>query len=179
MAAGSLARRYARALLELGIEQKNLEALGKEVTDLADAVASSRELAETLANPAFPRSDREKILTAVLARLGASQTTVNFTRLLLDRERVTALPDIARELATLIDEHAGRERAVVTSARPLSSSQLSRLVKALEELSGKKILAETREDPSLIGGVVAQVGDQVYDGSLRTQLRQLRGSMAV
>lgn len=179
MAAGSLARRYARALLEIGLEEKNLEELGKEVSDLAAAVASSSELTETLTNPAFPRSDRDKILSAVLSRLGASQTTVNFTRLLLDRERVAALPDIARELAVLIDENAGRVRAVITAARPLSSAQLSRLIKALEELSGKKILAETREDPALIGGVVAKVGDQVYDGSLRTQLSQLRRSMAV
>jgi F-type H+-transporting ATPase subunit delta len=177
MAGGSLARRYARAMLNIGLEQKNVEVIGREVAALAGAMASSPELAAAMANPAFPRSDREKVLVAVLGRLGASQTTVNFTRLLLDRERLTALSDIARELAVLIDEEAGRARAVVTSARPLSSAQLSRLVKALASLSGKKILAETREDPDLLGGVIAQVGDQVYDGSLRTQLRQLRGAM--
>lgn len=174
MSSGSLARRYARALLALGLEEKNLEQLGKDVRNLATAVSESAELAETLSNPAFPRSDREKILLAVLDKLKAKKTTVNFTRLLLDRERVPVLPDISRELDAMIDEHAGRVRAVVTSAKPLTSAQLSRLVKALEQLSGKKILVETREDSALLGGVVAQVGDHVYDGSLRTQLRQMR-----
>jgi F-type H+-transporting ATPase subunit delta len=177
MSSGSLARRYARALLAIGLEEKNLEQLGKEVRGLAAAIAESDELAETLSNPAFPRSDREKVLVAVLDRLKAKKTTVNFTRLLLDRERVGVLPDISRELDVMIDDHAGRVRAVVTSAKPLTSAQLSRLVKALEKLSGKKILVETLEDTGLLGGVVAQVGDQVYDGSLRTQLRQLRGAM--
>lgn len=177
MSSGSLARRYARALLGLGLEEKNLEQLGKEVGSLAAAVTESAELAETLSNPAFPRSDREKILLAVLDKLKARKTTINFTRLLLDRERVGALPDISRELDAMIDEHAGRVRAVVTSAKPLTSAQLSRLVKALEQLSGKKILVETREDSALLGGVIAQVGDQVYDGSLRTQLRQMRSAL--
>lgn len=173
MATGSLARRYARALLQIGLEEKNLDQLGKDVQSLAAAVASSDELAETLSNPAFPRSDREKVLVAILEKIKANKTTVNFTRLLLDRERVSAIPDISRELDAMIDDHAGRARAVVTSAVALSSRQLQSVVKALEKKSGKKVLAETREDPDLIGGVVAQVGDQVYDGSLRTQLRQL------
>ena len=177
MSSGSLARRYARALLALGLEDKSLEQLGKEVRSLADAIRDSDELAEALSNPAFPRSDREKILVAVLERLKAKKTTINFTKLLLDRERMAVLPDISRELDAMIDEHAGRVRAQVTSAKPLTSSQLSRLVKALEKLSGKKILVETFEDSALLGGVVAQVGDQVYDGSLRTQLRQLRTSL--
>lgn len=177
MSSGSLARRYARALLALGLEDKNLEQLGKDVRNLATAIRESGELAEALSNPAFPRSDREKILIAVLERLKAKKTAVNFTKLLLDRERVAALPDISRELDAMIDEHAGRVRAEVTSAKPLTSAQLSRLVKALETMSGKKILVETFEDAALLGGVVAKVGDQVYDGSLRTQLRQLRTSL--
>ena len=177
MSSGSLARRYARALLDIGLEEKNLEELGKEVSQLAEAIKGSDELSATLSNPTFPRSEREKVLVAVLEKLGASKTTVNFTRLLLERERVSALGDIDRALSQMIDENAKRIRAVVVSAKPLSSAQLSRVVKALEKKSGKKILVETREDKDLLGGVVARVGDQVYDGSLRTQLRGMRDQL--
>jgi len=164
--------------LDIGLAEKTLETLGKEIGQLAAAVASSEELAETLSNPVFPKSDREKVLLAILDKIGVSKTTTNFTRLLLDRERMGAIADIDRALSDFIDEHAQRVRAVVTSAKPLSSAQLSRLVKALEKKSGKKILVETQEDAELIGGVVAKVGDEVYDGSLRTQLREMRHELS-
>jgi F-type H+-transporting ATPase subunit delta len=174
MASGSLARRYARALLEIGVAEKRYEQLGREVAVLAEAVRSSRELAETLTNPAFPRDDREKVLKAVMHRLGTSPTVVNFTRLLLDRERVAALPDISRELAVMIDELAGRVKALVTSAQALSVTQEQQLMRTLEGMSGKKVELEKVQDPDILGGVIAKVGDMVYDGSLRTQLERLR-----
>ena len=174
MSAGSLARRYARALHQIGTEQGSYEQLGRELRDLADAFAASAELISTLTNPAFARDDRERVLRAVLTRVGASATVVNFTRLLLDRERVSAIPDISRELDRMIDEHAGRVKAIITAAKPLSLPQEQALVRALEARSGKKVQVEKRQDPELLAGVVAQVGDMVYDGSLRTQLQQLK-----
>jgi F-type H+-transporting ATPase subunit delta len=174
MASGSLARRYARAVLQIGIDEGNFERIGREVAGLADAFAASEELTRTVSNPAFPRAEREKVLRALLQRLGASQTVVNFARLLLERERVFAVPDIARELAAMIDEQTGRVKARITSAAPLSPTQQEQVVRALEGMSGKKVQAEVGQDPALLGGVVAQVGDTVYDGSLRTQLERLR-----
>jgi F-type H+-transporting ATPase subunit delta len=172
--AGSVARRYARALLQIGIEDGNLERMGREVGVLARALKRSEELSQTLANPVFPRSEREKVLRALLDRIGATQAVVNFTRLLLDRERVAVLPDIARELDVMIDARAGRVAAKVTSAAPLDEAQKKRLIKTLESLSGKKVDMTMEQDPSLLGGLVAQVGDVVYDGSLRTQLERIR-----
>ncbi len=174
MIAGSVARRYARALLLIGIDDGNLERMGREVRALADAIKRSQELAQTLANPVFPRSDREKVLRALLDRIGATPAVINFTRLLLDRERVSILPDISRSLDTMIDERAGRVAARVTSATPLDEQQQKRLMKTLESLSGKKVDMAVEHDPSLLGGVVAKVGDVVYDGSLRTQLERIR-----
>lgn len=174
MSSGSIARRYARALMALGVDNNDYEALGQQVGALARAMKSSSELAETLSNPAFPRSDRKKVITALLARLNASKTVESFVLLLLERERLAALPDIARELDAMIDERKGRIAAEVVSARPLSDQQLAQLERALEALSGKKVDIAKREDPELLGGIVAKLGDTVYDGSLRTQLAQLR-----
>lgn len=174
MSSGSIARRYARALMAIGVDTNEYEALGRQIGDLAGTMKTSAELAQTLSNPVFPRSDRQKVLTALLARLKASKTVQSFVMLLLERERLAALPDISRELDAMIDERAGRVAAEVISARPLTDDQLAQLKGVLEKLSGKKVEIQKREDPELLGGVVAKVGDVVYDGSLRTQLAQMR-----
>jgi F-type H+-transporting ATPase subunit delta len=178
MISGSAARRYAKALMGLGTELGNYERIGREVRSLAKAIASSPDLAQTLSNPVFPRSERERVLTAVLSRVGAAQEVVNFTRLLLDRERISQLPEIARELDVLIDEKAGRIAAEVTSAVPLTPAQEQGLLQKLEALSGKKVQMKVATDPALLGGLVAKLGDVVYDGSLRTQLERMRDELA-
>jgi F-type H+-transporting ATPase subunit delta len=177
MISGSLARRYARALLDIGVDDGNYERIGREVSSLAEAIRMSRELNEVLTSPAIARSDRERVLLAILSRLGASATVTNFARLLLARERIVALRDVARELEAMIDEKVGRVKATLTSAAPLSAEQAERLVSILERLSGKRVEVETREDQTLLGGSIARVGDVIYDGSLRTQLQRLRQSL--
>jgi F-type H+-transporting ATPase subunit delta len=179
MITGSVARRYAKAMLLIGIDDGNLDRIGREVRTLAAAMKTSPELTQTLASPVFPRSDREKVLRALLDRIGATQAVVNFTRLLLDRERVGVLPGISRSLDAMIDERAGRVAAQVRSATPLDEQQQKRLVKTLESLSGKKVEMAVEHDPSLLGGLVAKVGDVVYDGSLRTQLERIRQDLFV
>ncbi len=178
MSAGSVARRYARAMMDIGAETHSYEKLGREVRALAQAMKSSEELAATLANPAIPRSDRRKVLEAVAVRAGASKLSLHLAFLLLDRERIAALPDVSRELDAMIDDKVGRVRADVVSAEPLSRAQQDQLQKLLERVSGRKVEMQTRENPELLGGVVAKVGDLLYDGSLRSQLERLRQTLA-
>ncbi len=174
MIAGSLARRYARALFDVGTSKGNYEQLGAEMDSFAKTYAGSRELAEALTNPIFSRAKRRAVLDAVLERTGASQVTRNFALLLFDRERIAYVPSIARELRNLVDDRAGRVRAWVTSASPLSTDQTKQIQGALEGISHKQVILSTKEDPELLGGVVAKIGDVVYDGSVRTQLDLLR-----
>jgi F-type H+-transporting ATPase subunit delta len=174
MISGSLARRYARALLDVGIDKGTHEKLATEVDALGAAFNQSRDLQEALTNPVFPRAQRRAVLEAVLARYGVSTETRNFTLLLLDRERVQVLPAIARELRIMVDEKVGRVRATVTSARPLPADHVAQIQATLEKATGKTVALEQAEDPSLIGGVVAKLGDTVYDGSVRTQLERMR-----
>jgi F-type H+-transporting ATPase subunit delta len=174
MIAGSLARRYARALLDIGIAKGIFEQLGKDMDELAALYSGSRDLTEALTNPVFPMARRRAVLEAVLERTQASPITRNFALLLLDRERMPYMPAIARELRVMVDERAGRVRATVTSAQPLSAAHVASIQAALEKASGKKVLLDKREDPELLGGVVARVGDVVYDGSVRTQLERMR-----
>ncbi len=177
MITGGLARRYARALMAIGADQKNAAQLGTDVRAFAQALAVSDELGVLLSNPAFPRSDRKKVVEALATRFAMQPASRNFLYLLLDKERLGHVPLISREIDRMLQELAGRIDAEVVSARPLSPAQLTQITTVLEQLSGKKVTVARREDAALLGGVVAKVGDLVYDGSLRTQLRALRDQM--
>ena len=178
MITGSLGRRYARAIFDLGTDQKNLDKVGADLRGLAAAMKESGELVSVLTNPAIRRADRKKVIDALIGKLGATALTKTVVALLLDRERLASLPSISRELDAMIEAKAGVVSAEVVSAQPLSKAQLESIVAALEKISGKKVEVEKREDPALLGGVVAKLGDTVYDGSLRTQLRTLRDDLS-
>ena len=173
MASGSLARRYAKAIIELG----NTEKIAGDLRALAVAMKTSAELQTALTNPAIRRGDRRKVLDGLLQRIAAHGLTKNLVYLLLDGERLGALPAISRELDAMVEAKGGRVTAEVTSAKPLDPAQLSQITAALEKLSGKKVSVTSKHDPELLGGVVAKVGDRVYDGSLRTSLRNLRDEL--
>jgi F-type H+-transporting ATPase subunit delta len=170
MVTGSLARRYARAIMQL----RDLDKIAEQLRVLAHAMAESTELVSSLTNPAIRRADRRKIVDALLSRVGALPDTRNLVYLLLDGERLASLAAISREVDAMIEAKAGRVAAEITSAKKLDPAQLSQITAALEKLSGKKISVTHREDAALLGGVIAKVGDTVYDGSLRAQLRALR-----
>lgn len=171
---GSVSRRYARALFQIGVDRGNLERLGDELSQLAALYASSRELRQTLENPVFRPSDKRAILEKILPRVTPTPEVQRFVLLLLERRRITFLPGIARAYQELCDQHTGRVRAQVASAQALSAGDLDRVRRSLETRTGKKVLIEASVDPSLIGGVVARVGDLILDGSVRTQLATLR-----
>ena len=174
MVTGSLSRRYAKAVLQIGVANGNLDRIGNDLRALAGAMKESTELQTALSNPAIRRGDRRRMIDAILTRLGAQPVTKNFVSLLLDGERLSSVPAISRELDAMIEARAGRVSAEVVSAKPLSPQQIQQITAALEKLSGgKKVDLSRREDPALIGGLVATVGDVVYDGSLRTQLHHL------
>jgi F-type H+-transporting ATPase subunit delta len=171
--AGSVARRYAKALFELAVDKGNFEAVGQELENLAHLYAESRELRQTLENPVFKLSQKRKIVEGVLAQVVQSPVVRNFVLLLTERSRIAALPLIARAYQELTDRQLGRVRAVVTSAKPLDMVTEGEIQRALEKRTGKKVVMKSEVDPSLIGGVVARVGDLVLDGSLRTRLASI------
>jgi F-type H+-transporting ATPase subunit delta len=177
MVTGSLARRYARAVIDLGQATGNLDKIGADLRSLAKAMKDSAELQTVLTNPAIRRGDRRKVLDGLLLAIGTQPHTKNLVYLLLDGERLSSLPGISREVDSMIQAKSGRISAEITSAMPLDAGQLQQISVALEKLSGKKIDVVKKEDPALLGGVVAKVGDVVYDGSLRTQLRVIRDEL--
>ena len=174
MIVGSLSRRYAKAMLEVAIKLGKVDAIGRELEDIASVVHGSPELQSALASPVFKASQRKKIMEELATRRGLSKEVKTFLALLADRERINALTGIARELRTLVDAHLGRVRATVTSAKPLAPDQEARIRTAIEKQTGKQVLLERKEDAALIGGLITQIGDVVYDGSVKSQLEEMK-----
>jgi len=170
----SVARRYARALLSLGLEEGRPEQYGEELERVVETIRANRELRILLENPGYSLPDRQAAIDALASALTLSPLSVNFLHLLLERQHIGDLPHIARIFGAMVDQQAGRIRATVTSARPLGEDQVDRLRDAIGRMTGRSVVLEPQTDSSLIGGVVAQVGTTLLDGSLRTQLERLR-----
>ncbi|WP_163991744.1 ATP synthase F1 subunit delta [Pyxidicoccus caerfyrddinensis] len=172
----SIARRYARALLDVASEAGRTDAIAEQLTAFAQVFAKSPELTDVLLNPAYSRSQRTQVVEGVMKALpgGADPILASTLRLLVDRSRLGYLTDIARLFGDMADARAGRIRGQVTTAAPLQPDALARIQQQLQQLTQRNVILETRVDPSLLGGVSAQVGSTLYDGSLRTQLEQMR-----
>jgi F-type H+-transporting ATPase subunit delta len=178
---GSLARRYAKALLELAQEAGTADAIGVQLDALVSVSSSGGEgatLLEVMSNPGFTPSERKGVLESLLPRLGLAPLLQNFVRLVLDKDRFAAMPDIAREYRALADAAAHRVRATVTTATPASAALQKEIAAALSSATGKNVVLEARVDPSLLGGLVARVGDKLIDASLRTRLESLQVALA-
>lgn len=170
----SIARRYARALLDLAAEQNALEPVGEALAAVSRAFRSSEELRALMANPAVTPANRQAVLAQILGKLGAHPLVVNLLRLMVDRGRAVYIEATAREFSGMLDARLGRLHARVTSAVPLDAAALEKIRTELTALTAKKVTVEAQVDPALLGGVVAQVGSMTFDGSLSTQLQSLR-----
>jgi len=173
----AIARRYARAVFEIGKEAGSLAPLLRDLTDLAEMYTHSQELRDVLDSPLVPDEAREPLLKELASRMNISETATSVLRLLGRRRRVKVLPEIARQLSRFVDEENNTVRAAVTSAGPLSDAYLADLRGALEKATGKKVTISHSQDPSLIAGIVTQIGDQVIDGSVRARLAGFRDSL--
>ncbi|QDG50782.1 ATP synthase F1 subunit delta [Persicimonas caeni] len=177
MAGEPVARRYAQALLDIGVEQNNYEKLRDQLDELAEIYGQSKPFRTALLNPSIGLDERRKIVRAIAQKRGWHQMITNFALLLLDNDRFRLVPTIARTFGERVDEKAGNIRAKVTSAVDLNEAQKSNIRKALGEITGKNVLLETDVDESLLGGAVTRIGSMVYDGSIRSQIERLRESI--
>ena len=177
MQSSAAARRYARALFSLAGEEGRVEEVRRELTELRRLFGESSELQHAVFRPLHPVAERRSVLRDLTARVGASRTVANFFAYLVDRRRLIDFESIFEEYGRLADQAAGRVRARVVSAVRLSDDQRERLRRALAGRTGKQVELEEGVDPSLLGGAVASVSGMVFDGSLRTQLAQLHGSL--
>ncbi|GLH65802.1 ATP synthase F1 subunit delta [Geothrix edaphica] len=171
------ARRYAKALLQIGDQQGNVPQLQEELDTVAAAVAANGDLARLVASPLVLPTKKAEVFEAILASAKVSPTLRHFFRVVAEAGRLNLLADIHRTFADQVDERAGIVEAKVASAQPLSEAQTRALVASLTARTGKTIRLTWHQDPALLGGVKVQVGSTVLDASLQGQLRQLKAQL--
>ena len=132
---------------------------------------------QSLSNPIFKLSQKRAILQGLLPRVAPTRQVQSLALLLLERGRIAALPAIARAYQEMCDEKLGRARATVTSARPLDVATQAEIQRVLEQRTGRSVVMTAEVDPTLIGGIVAQVAGLVLDGSLSARLHSLRSKI--
>lgn len=168
------ARRYAKALLEIGDRQGNVPQLQQELEAVAAAVAANADLSRLVASPLVLPRRKAEVFEAILATAKVSATLRNFFRVVAEAGRLNLLADLRHTFAGLVDERAGIVEAQVSSAQPLSEAQSKALVASLAARTGKTIRLSWSQDAALLGGLKVQVGSTVLDASLQGQLRQLK-----
>ena len=173
----ALGRRYAKALLELAREQGELAPVLRDVGSLADAWKTSADLRELVRNPVVPRQALKAAVDAVMEKLGCSKLVRNTVNLLADKGRLAHLEEVLDALEELAEAETGRVRVEVISAKPLNDAYYARLTEKLKRVTDREVVLVKKQDPSLIGGVVTRVGDQVFDGSLSNRLSELRETL--
>ncbi len=169
MISSKVGRRYAQALLELADEQGQLEPWGAELERLAQTIASP-ELMARLTSPELPDQQRLEAMTLVATRLELSFPLRSFALVVARHGRTAEMGAIAVAYQELLDQRLGRARATLTFAAQPSDADRTAVIEGLERLSGKKIIAAFKVDPSLLGGVVAELEGRTYDASVATQL---------
>ncbi len=173
----TVSRRYAKALILIGQEDGKAEQYNAELESVVSLFDAQSDFEKALTNPLYNKNDRKKVLQAVLAGTDLSGIMKSFLILLFDKGRIGFLREIASYYKDLADELKGVVKASIVSATALSSDAVAKIKEALSKRVGKNIVLKVEQDPSLIGGVVTKIGDLVLDGSVKTQLMNLRETL--
>lgn len=173
MSLQSISRRYAVALADVLGEIGEEAFVDRELREWEEMMMSSSELREVLANPTVPYEQKRLVLNELIKRTGVSQTTANFLQVLLKNQRLLALPQINAKLGEVLDDRAGAVAAHVTTAKPINEETKRLLADKLSRHTGKSVRLDFSIDDSLIGGIVTRVGSTIYDGSIKTQLKEM------
>lgn len=172
----SVARRYAQALYQEAEQEGQIAQVDEDILLVRESLEQSRDLVNVFASPVISREKKEAIIKALFEKR-IRPLTFRFLMLLLEKNREDSFSAVVLAYTDLRDKHLNIEGAVARSAFSLSDGEKKSVEKALADMTGKRIRLRTEIDPSLIGGIVIQVGDTVYDGSVRNQLALLRERM--
>ena len=174
MSMRSSAARYAKALLDVAINESDPDRAEQELAVFVGLVHSSPDLARTLANPVVSAADKRAVVQQILDRLEPATPTGKLILLLASRGRLALLPDVLDVYRERLLEYRNVLRAEVTTAAPLSPERAAQLQQRLANATGRTVTMTTKVDASIIGGVVTRIGSTVYDGSVATRLAKVR-----
>ena len=173
----TIAKKYAKALLEMGLQGGNYEVLEQDLEKMAGLLRENKDLRVVLQSAAFPKPTRKAIAGKISERLGLATTTITFIELLIQRKRIDLLFEITKAYRDLCDNVAGRTRTTLVTPLELPSGLVQEIKGKIESLTGKEVILSLEKDPSLIGGFLTKIGNVVYDGSLKAQIAKLRDDL--
>ncbi|MBM3817712.1 MAG: ATP synthase F1 subunit delta [Acidimicrobiia bacterium] len=168
------AARYARALLDVVVQEANPEQVEEQLAAFAELLEQHPDLQKALTSPIIPAAGKRGIVDDLATRLQMVPQLAKLLGVVADRDDVAVLPDLVATYRERLLEHRQIVRAEVVTAEPLTPEKSAQLQQQLAAITGRTVTMTTRVDPALIGGAVARVGSTVYDGSMATQLERIR-----
>ncbi len=178
MSVQTVARRYATALADVVMARGEAREVQEELSAWESMMAGNEDLLEVFRNPTIPYEQKRNVLAALIARARVRPTTANFLHVLLRNQRLIDLSEINGRFARELDDRSGVVVAQVTTARPVPPQVQDGLQERLSNLTGRRVRLQFAVDEELIGGVTTRIGSTVYDGSVRTQLQEIRQRLA-
>jgi F-type H+-transporting ATPase subunit delta len=173
-----VAGRYARALFELALDAKSVDAVKADIEKFAGMIADSADLKRLVRSPVFGAEERSKALAAVLAKAGIGGLAANFLMFVTANRRLFAVSDMIRDFRKLVARWKGEVTAEVTVAEKLSDAHLEAIKSALKSITGEKSVdLNIKIDPAIIGGLTVKLGSRMVDSSLRTKLNAIKHAM--
>jgi F-type H+-transporting ATPase subunit delta len=169
-----IAKRYSKAFFAIAAEEARYEEYYNELKIFSSLLEQNDNLKGFFINPIFAQSDKAAVLKEVLKKIKVSPMAANFFMLLVDKRRIGALQEIEACYQDYMDTVLGKVRVQVKSAYKLSDDMMAQVKAKMEEITGKTVEMEAERDTSLLGGIVVKVGDTLYDGSVKTQLSNIR-----
>jgi F-type H+-transporting ATPase subunit delta len=170
--------RYAKSLAEVVFEQNLEAAVTEDLKTYSEVFKAVPDLLEAFDSPGVPREVKEKLLESVIKVHPANAITHNFLKVLLQHNRINCFQQIYESYLDAVNEHNGVVSARVSTALPLDSTELQTLGERLSSATGKRVDMEPRTDSDLLGGIVVQIGDTIFDGSIRTKLAEMKRKLA-
>ena len=177
MSTSAISKRYAKALVSLGSEQKKVDSYGAELAKISSLVAEQDLLRLLLESPTLAVEKKSAIFSEIMNKVGVSVDMQNFFGLLIEKNRMQYLPQIEQKYLQLADELSGTLRANVTAAAKLSAAQQKAITKELEKQTGKNVELTVDVDEALIGGLRTEIGGRLFDGSVQTQLKRIEDTL--
>jgi F-type H+-transporting ATPase subunit delta len=173
----SLAGRYASALFDLARDERQIDAVGRSLEALGQALLDSKDFAELVESPLVSREEAGKAFAALAPQLQVDPITANFLGDLARNGRKNALRPVIRAFRRLAAEHRGETTAEIVTARPLNDDQVAALQSQLRARAGRDVTIDAAVDPAILGGIVVKLGSQRIDASVRTKLNRLASAM--
>lgn len=173
-----IAKRYAKALVELAEGQNLAENAKQDLVAFIQAMDGQPAVERLFRNPAITPEDKKAVIREIAQRLGLKPLTTRFMEFLAENNRVRYIRDVQQAYEDLLAERQNRVSVEVVSASPLNNGYVSDIKKRFEVVTGKNVDIKSLVDPALIGGVRARIGSVIYDGTIKNQLDKMRERMA-